>query len=260
MVKRGDKDNKGDLKGPVHVVQFALRHHGAELNPDGDFGGITQEAVRRFQYLHNLTVTGEVDEITMTLLLEEPAKAPPVPPSPLPSTLETAPWLSVMRAITGTKEGPGDLDNPEILRWRDVCTQKFPELKPGMAWYKHDSTPWCGLGEAYVMAMSGIRPPLEPLYALNWKDEWKDGIRLKEPVLGATMVFHRQGGGHVGNYESEDAHHWVVRGCNQSDNVTKMAIQKDGGLRLEGIMWPKDRPVPTTGRVYASGIASTKVT
>ena len=239
---------RGDRSTSVMALQVALRAHGHELVPDGAFGGITEAAVKRFQAAHGLTPNGVVDQSTAAALDGIKLRAP----APLPSALAVAPWLSVMRAITGTREIPGARSNPLILSWRDAIIAKYPELKPNLAWYVNDDTPWCGLGEAFTVSEAGYRPPLAPLYATNWFTAWADGVRLKEPALGAIGVKTRNGGGHVFTYEGEDETHFYGRGCNQSDavNVQKVAKGPAGGML--GWMWPKAHPLPTGGRVFTS--------
>jgi hypothetical protein len=73
------------VKGPaVTAVQLALRNAGYDLKADG-----ASEPSRYAQALDKI--------------------APPR------SVLKVAPWLSTMRAITGTKEAPSSKDNPFII-------------------------------------------------------------------------------------------------------------------------------------------------
>lgn len=51
---------KGATGENVRTVQFLLRQHGATLTVDGDFGSITDTAVRSFQSANGLTVDGVV--------------------------------------------------------------------------------------------------------------------------------------------------------------------------------------------------------
>jgi uncharacterized protein (TIGR02594 family) len=231
---------KGD---GVALVQRALIAAGHELVVDGEFGPIVAVAVKRFQAAHGLNAVGYVGVKTAALLDTEMAKhsAPSVSMS---SVLAAAPWLSVMRAITGTKELPGAADSPIIMSWRGKIIDAFPELAPGIRDYTHDSIPWCGYGAAYCMSEARQRPPLFPLYATNWFYEWDDGVRLKKPALGAALVKTRDGGGHVTLLEGQDASFYYCRGCNQSDMVNVTKIRKAGGGVL-GFMWPKGFAEPS---------------
>src|SRR5581483_2870514 len=201
-----------------------------------------------FQAAQKLLVTGIVDGATAAAL--DTAASRRAPAKERTSVLAVAPWLSVMRAITGTKEFPGGTDNPIILEWALAIALRYPDLRGTLAQYKHDSIPWCGLGMAYSVAMAGYRPPAEPLYATNWFYAWKDGVRLEGPALGAIAVLTRNGGGHVTQYEGENDDYWFGRGCNQSDMVNVAKFPKS--RKVLGWMWPKGAPRPTGGRVRTS--------
>jgi uncharacterized protein (TIGR02594 family) len=238
-------------------LQTALRAAGAELVPDGTFGPVTEAAVKRFQAAHHLDVDGAVG-LTTAAALDAALQSNAVLAPALPSVISIAPWLSVQRAITGTREVSGAGDSPIILSWRDAILKRFPELKPGVGWYRHDEEPWCGLDQAYCMAMAGFRPPLDPLWARNWVENWKDGVQLAEPALGAILVYTRAGGGgHVTQYEGEDDNFLFCRGGNQSDMVNVSRFPKS---RVPlGIMWAKGFPRPTGGRVRTSFAAAVSV-
>jgi uncharacterized protein (TIGR02594 family) len=221
--------------GPaVTAVQLALRNAGYDLEADGGFGTITQTALKAFEASHGLQPDGVVDKPTAA---ELDKVAPP------PSVLKVAPWLSTMRAITGTKEAPSSKDNPFIIEMAHEIVRRYPELKGNVGWYNHDSIPWCGLGIGYVFAVNGIKPASAPLSSLAWAT-W--GQRLKIPTPGAVMVYSRTGGGHVTLYESEDANYYYCRGGNQSDSVNVTKIPKSRPIKA--IRWPAGLPLPTTGR------------
>jgi peptidoglycan hydrolase-like protein with peptidoglycan-binding domain len=58
-------------QGPeVAALQYLLRHHGIDLPADGQFGPVTEQAVRAFQAEKSLTVDGLVGEETWTALVE----------------------------------------------------------------------------------------------------------------------------------------------------------------------------------------------
>ena len=70
VLKRSDK-------GPdVTEAQNLLNRTGAILDPDGDFGGSTEDAVREFQAASNIPVTGIVDAVMWKSLraLPEPSR------------------------------------------------------------------------------------------------------------------------------------------------------------------------------------------
>lgn len=246
---------RGDTGLDVKALQLALRAAGHELVTDSEFGGITETAVRDFQQAHRLAADGVVGPLTAIALdraFDGAVHAPEalLHEQPLASVKLVAPWLSQMRAITGTKELAGGADSATILSWVGEIVAAYPDLKGNVGWYKHDSIPWCGLGEAICMVRAGKKPPLAPLGAINWLDDWAGGHRLKEPCLGAIGIKSRAGGNHVFTYEGEDATHYWARGANQSDMVCVAAIAKDDSMR--GWMWPNGEPQPQGGRVFTS--------
>lgn len=230
----------------VLMLQLALRNAGHELVPDADFGGITETAVLDFQRAHGLAADGIVGPRTAAAIdaierraLELATVADQIP---MPSVKDVAPWLSVMRAITGTKELTGKADSTVILGWAKEIGILYPDLKGTIGWYNADSIPWCGLAAAYAMAKAGFKPPPLALGAVNWFNDWPNGYRLEHGCPGAVLVKSRTGGGHVTFYETEDANYYYCRGGNQSDMVNVAAIRKDDSIK--GFMWPKGGPVP----------------
>lgn len=124
----------------------------------------------------------------------------------LPAVLEQA------LAFHGLREVAGAGDNPVILDMaREVGLS---------ADYRHDETPWCGLGLAVAVKRAGYDLPDSPLWALSWR-EW--GKPVSQAALGDILVFRRVGGGHVGIYVGEDDDAYHVLGFNQSDacNITR---------------------------------------
>lgn len=244
-IRRGDK---GDA---VAAVQLALRADHHEVLVDSDFGNVTRLAVKDLQFAHKLRqVDGIVGIDTARILdaiLDRP-RSPIVGLEPLPSTMTVAPWLSVLRAITGTKEVLGKGDSPVILDMVRVIVEAYPELRGTVGWYNHDSIPWCGLGMGYGLVRAGKKPPKLLLGAANFYEDWPESDHLREPCLGAIGVKSRAGGHHVFAYEGESATHYWARGCNQSDAVNVSKIAKDSSIL--GFVWPKGEPRPGGGRIF----------
>jgi uncharacterized protein (TIGR02594 family) len=222
----------GAVHGDVGLFQFFLRQLGAELKVDSEFGPITEDAVKAFQARRGLKVTGQVGPAEWAIFDKEFEG--------LPSTKDYAPWHSVMRAITGTREIPGAKNSPIIMDWVRVIGETSPELKRYAKNYTHDAIPWCGLCVAYCVAKAGLTPASKFLWAQDWAN-W--GRPLKKPVVGAILVFKRQGGGHVAMYEGETKTHYIVRGGNQSDTVNVTKIPKSN-LVKNGIRWSEDGELP----------------
>jgi hypothetical protein len=124
-------------------------------------------------------------------------KAPPAPVLPAPTGAVPA-HLVLMRKLRDMGVH-ADHDSAIILGWPSAIGNKFPEMADYCKGYVHDSTPWCGLTVAYVMAMSGIRPQFGPTDTdrFLWADAWRQfGAAVETPQPGDVLVFKWAGGGH----------------------------------------------------------------
>lgn len=150
--------------------------------------------------------------------------------------------LRAALALYGVTEKIGPDNNPEIMKWaRQLDLAKV---------YTADSIPWCGLFEAKIALEAGYGDiiPDAPLWAKSWA---KFGVRVDRPMLGDTLVFSRNGGGHVGLYVGEDPDAYHVLGGNQSDMVRISRIAK---TRLYAARRPPYRNQPANVRVvYLKG-------
>jgi uncharacterized protein (TIGR02594 family) len=156
------------------------------------------------------------------------------------TTSQIPEWLSVMRAMTGIVETPGDADNPKIMAMRDAIAHAYPDMAEYCAGYTHDSVPWCGLTVAYCMTMAGIRPVFGPTDTdkFLWAQAWDDpsfGTKLDQPVPGCIVVMTRSGGGHVTLYESASGSNYICRGGNQGDAINTSSYPKSSVIAL---VWP----------------------
>jgi uncharacterized protein (TIGR02594 family) len=244
-IAHGGKITYGSDSAGVLLVQRALLASGAQLVDDGEWGEVSEAAIKRFQSSHYLPPTGWVGTRTAILLDQELADTPV--PKALPSVLQIAPWLSYMRAITGTKELPGAADSEIILAWSQDIAKEFPDMAKYSRNYKHDATPWCGQAMAWAMAKASIRPPFGDketdcyLYAQSWA-KWERS--LAQPIPGCVLVFSRAGGGHVTLCEKVDGKRVWCRGGNQSDMVNVITKTLDDSFL--GARWPSAFPIPTT--------------
>lgn len=152
----------------------------------------------------------------------------------LPRTIQEAVKLY------GTKETPGDRDNPEIMAWRDELNAAGGKIHG----YGGDEVPWCGLFAAIVCHRAGKEVVKEPLWARNWA---KFGVKSPEAGLGDVLVFARGNSGHVGFYVGEDAKCYHVLGGNQSDMVNVTRVEK---ARLLAVRRPVYRNMPATVKPY----------
>lgn len=147
--------------------------------------------------------------------------------------------ISEALALYGVTESAGAKDNPVILAWAHEVGGDVE------AAYLHDATPWCGLFMAVVAMRADKTPPVNPLWALNWKNF---GQSAGQASFGDVLVFTRQGGGHVGLYVAEDkgaadrgpAYH--VLGGNTADTVTIRPILKARLYAARRPIWQVAQP------------------
>jgi N-acetylmuramoyl-L-alanine amidase len=92
----------GDEGDQVTQAQQALVAAGHDIDIDGDFGSLTQTAVETFQASRRLPVTGWIDEATGRALDQVDRRQA----RQLHATVPGAPWVSEVRACTGTDEVP----------------------------------------------------------------------------------------------------------------------------------------------------------
>jgi uncharacterized protein (TIGR02594 family) len=144
-----------------------------------------------------------------------------------PTSSREPPWMHTAKGLMGTDEIAGRRNNSVIIKW----AKDFGGFVK--SYYTKDSIPWCGLFEAHIFQANDIPVTfVNPLGARNWM---KFGFPT-EPQYGAVMVFSRKGGGHVGNYVSEDSKYYHILGGNQSDTVNVTKVAKS---RFLGARWPK---------------------
>lgn len=223
----------GQIGEIVRQIQIALLSSGAVLVLDGEFGPITEAAVKRFQASSGLQPVGYVGPKTAAAL--DRVKRDD---TSLDSVLLHAPWLSEMRALTGVREVPGAANSPIIMSWRSEIASAFPEMSAYAATYTADAIPWCGFVMARCMAVRGVRPPFGSAGTSRfmWADAWSRwGDKLAKPITGCVMTFTRAGGGHVALLERLDGDVAYIRGGNQSDmiNVVRKSMSSFTSAR-----WP----------------------
>jgi uncharacterized protein (TIGR02594 family) len=231
---------EGDSGAPIVELQKALQATGADIVADGNFGPITKAAVKRFQasVTPAIAVDGFVGPITARYLINYIGKPPIEKPSA--SIIAIAPWLSRARAQSGINEIPGARSNPVILQWVAELGARYPSMRRNIDWFRNDDTPWCGLFAAQAVGLCdpGFMPDIAPLLAANW-DNWD--LHLDKPCVGAIGRFSRDGGGHIGFFESEESGFYHIRGGNQRNSVNVSKIAKN---RLEEVRWPVNYPIP----------------
>ena len=161
---------------------------------------------------------------------------------------DTAPWLQVMRAITGLTEYENG-SNPKIEGMAAFIGRKFPAQAAYASQYTDDSIAWCGVATDFCLAActpEGISGPFGPTDTDRWM--WAQSfasdpgfIHLDAPVPGAIVVMTRSGGGHVTMFEEWDDGMLRCRGGNQSNCVNVSSYDPDSVIAY---VWPKGWPAP----------------
>jgi uncharacterized protein (TIGR02594 family) len=91
----------------------------------------------------------------------------------------------------GLLETKGAGNTVDIMKWsKEVGVS---------GWYTADSVPWCGLFKGVCAQRAGWlpKPKYDLLSALSWL-AWGVVIDKSQAMLGDTLIFSRNGGGHVG--------------------------------------------------------------
>ena len=99
------------------------------------------------------------------------------------------PWLAIALAERGTREFPGDADNPRVVEYLHSTNLGTPS-------WNQDETPWCSAFVNWCMEKAGYEGT-DSAWARSWLS-W--GKPVEKPVPGCVAVFTREGGGHVGLY------------------------------------------------------------
>lgn len=165
---------------------------------------------------------------------------------PLAAPAVEAPWVKVAYKLIGQREIPG----PKHNNW---ISQGWAKL--GASWFNDDETPWCGFFVAHCMDSVGIEFPRKGEFARA--KAWMSWGKSSLPVLGAVVVYHRNGGGHVGILVGESATHYYVLGGNQDNCVSVAPFNKKTRPPM-GFRWPASLPVGQTALPKMNGGTVTK--
>ena len=169
------------------------------------------------------------------------APTPVEPPKPEEPVKGDPTWLKLARAELGTKEAPGEANNPAVLAYyRDAG---HPEINA-------DSVAWCAAFAGAMLERAGV-PCSKQLNARSYLT-W--GKEVKKPYPGCVAVFSRGDPrgweGHVGFYIGEDTKGLQILGGNQGDAVS---IAHQAKSRLLGYREPVTAMNSRTLRASAAG-------
>ncbi len=234
------------LRSDVQHLQRCLNKWGYTVSTDGEFGPITDTAVRVFQRRQGLRDDGIVGSRTWTELLSEQARPtgagfsykPPSAPEPAPAAPPPvvgnsggAPWMAIANQETGQHEVAGKAANPRIVEYHAAT-----ELKA-----KSDEVAWCSSFVNWVLSKAGIAGTRSAA-AASWAS-WGKPCQAK---YGAIAVIYNAGaansslsrsGNHVGFLVEETSTHFSLLGGNQSDSVKITRFPKKK-WRLKAYRWP----------------------
>jgi uncharacterized protein (TIGR02594 family) len=137
-------------------------------------------------------------------------------------------WLTLARAEIGTKEAPGDADNPRILQYD--ADAGHPEVK-------HDETAWCAAFTSSILKRSGITPT----GSLLAKSYLTFGEKLTGPKIGCIAVLWRgspsASTGHVGFVTGFTSTDISLLGGNQKTDG-EVCIETFPRTRVLAYRWP----------------------
>ena len=115
----------------------------------------------------------------------------------------------------GTKEIPGDRNNPSILKFFAIA---------GHQWVNSETTPWCSAFMCYV-ARQVKAEDTGSLRARSWMSvrDAKSVLRIDDLIPGDITILWRgqkdSAQGHVALYVNSDDHYLYLLGGNQSNSV-----------------------------------------
>jgi uncharacterized protein (TIGR02594 family) len=153
-----------------------------------------------------------------------PPSAPSGAPAPAPAISTDPAWLVLTRKLRDLGVHATN-DSAIIMSWPAAIAGKFPDMAEYVKAYQHDSTPWCGLTVAYVLAMSGIRPQFGATDTdrFLWANSWAQfGTAVDTPQPGDVLVFKWAGGGHhvtLYDHMEDDAYYHCTGGNQGSGHV-----------------------------------------
>lgn len=212
----------GSIGEPVRDLQKHLRILGYHIDPDGEFGPITEAMVRSFQFNSGLTPDGVVGPHTISAL--NLAASSPVAPTPPASNVEDLWWVKLARKELGTKEVSGSKDNPRIVFYHGFTTLKATD----------DETPWCSSFMCFIFG-GGTKSAA----ARSWAT-W--GQHLDHFIPGCICVYTRTGGAHVNIGLKKEYMIITGIGGNQGNQVSDDS--KHSETTVIAYRWPPGVPIP----------------
>lgn len=225
ILMRGDKgDDVRALQTRLHAVGYS------DLLIDGDFGEVTDKAVRDFQLKRNLDPDGEVGDMTWGELGKADAaitKPPLLPPSTAKYG-EPPPWYKLAEKDIG---------------FRERGTNQGLDVLIKQAGYGANGWQWCKLFVGAKLKVAGY--PSQASGMARSVETDPNFTKLSGPALGAIVTMYREpkssGKGHIFLYDGESSLGIRGIGGNESDMVKRSFHARN---RVVGYYWPKTAPPP----------------
>jgi uncharacterized protein (TIGR02594 family) len=233
-LKRGDMGSEVEaLQGRLHQLGFS------DLNIDGDYGELTEDAVRSFQVARNIQPSGIVDAITLRELNSAATATAQPPLLPPPSTKHgvAPPWYPLAEADIGFHEVGVNRGIERLIAESGNIGQL--------------GDPYCAIGANAKLKKSGNVTSGSAM-ARSFENS-ANFIKLSGPALGAITTMWREskgsGKGHVFFYDGESDKGVRGIGYNEEDGVRRSFHDRG---RIVGYYWPKSYPMPVVGPIHVN--------
>ncbi|KQX65581.1 hypothetical protein ASD48_20320 [Streptomyces sp. Root1310] len=191
---------QGQHSGCVTELQSLLNHHGADLAVDGDFGSLTDSAVRDFQAEKGLSADGHVGPNTKAALY-----GAVTPPSSPPPGGGYAKILDVAEAEVGTVEGSARANSYGSAVGLSLSTSNYA---------------WCATFVSWVAKQTGATS-YRNSYVSGWVKQARAGNYhlsvTTAPQPGDIVAFDWDGGS---DFTGGNEHIGVVRTVSGSSFTT----------------------------------------
>ncbi|WP_205752597.1 peptidoglycan-binding protein [Cryptosporangium phraense] len=207
---------KGQKSGCVTELQSLLNHHGASLAVDGDFGGLTDSAVRRFQADAGLSVDGRVGPNTKSALY-----GVVTPPSSPPPGGGSSAILRVAQAEAdaGVREGSARANSYGQSVGLSLSTSGYA---------------WCAVFVSWVAQQTGATD-YRHSYVDHWVHAAQNGTHglsvTTSPAPGDIVAFDWDGNG---DFTGGNEHIGIVRTVSGGASFTTV----EGNTHAEGSSAP----------------------
>jgi peptidoglycan hydrolase-like protein with peptidoglycan-binding domain len=211
--------SRGQHSGCVTELQSLLNHHGAELAVDGDFGPLTEAAVRDFQAEKGLLIDGIVGPQTKSALYGL------VTPPPPPPGGGAANMLNVAAAEVGVIEGSARANSYGSSVGLSLSTSSYA---------------WCAVFVSWVARQTGATS-YRNSYVRGWVTQARNGAYglsvTTSPAPGDIVAFDWNGGS---NFNDGNEHIGIVRTVSGSSFTTVEGNTGKPGGGPDGV-WIKNR-------------------